>query len=93
LLGEGIADIWQVIETFVKTTKQSGVFDDRRRQQQKDWMHAMIKEYVETRFFADPIVKEKLPALENSVISGSKPVTAAVRELIEAYERGIGGQI
>ncbi|KAF0994586.1 methylmalonyl Co-A mutase-associated GTPase MeaB [Geobacillus sp. TFV-3] len=93
LFGEGIADMWRVIQTFVETTKQSGVFFDRRRQQQKDWMHAMIKEYVETRFFADPIVKEKLPMLENSVISGAKPVTAAVRELIEAYERRIDDQI
>ncbi|KYD25822.1 hypothetical protein B4109_1946 [Geobacillus stearothermophilus] len=56
-------------------------------------MHAMIKEYIETRFFADPIVKEKLPMLENSVISGAKPVTAAVRELIEAYERSLGGEV
>jgi len=93
LLGEGIADMWRVIQTFVETTKRSGVFFDRRRQQQKDWMHAMIKEYIETRFFADPIVKEKLPMLENSVISGVKPVTAAVRELIEAYERKRGGEL
>ncbi|BBW95683.1 methylmalonyl Co-A mutase-associated GTPase MeaB [Geobacillus sp. FSL W8-0032] len=93
LLGEGIADMWRVIETFVATTKRSGVFFDRRRQQQKDWMHAMIKEYIETRFFADPIVKEKLPMLENSVISGAKPVTAAVKELIEAYERKRSGEL
>lgn len=93
LLGEGITDMWRVIQTFVETTKRSGVFFDRRRQQQKDWMHAMIKEYIETRFFADPIVKEKLPMLENSVISGAKPVTAAVRELIEAYERSLGGEV
>lgn len=51
------------------------------------------KEYIETRFFADPIVKEKLPMLENSVISGAKPVPAAVRELIEAYERSLGGEV
>lgn len=31
--------------------------------------------------------------LENSVISGAKPVTAAVRELIEAYERSLGGEV
>lgn len=86
LLGEGIEEIWRVIEKFVETTKRSGVFDMRRRHQQKDWIYSMIKDYLETSFFSHPAVKEKLPIIENNVISGKQPVTSAVRELIQVYE-------
>jgi LAO/AO transport system kinase len=86
LLGEGIEEIWRVIEKFVETTKRSGVFDMRRRHQQKDWIYSMIKDYLETSFFSHPAVKEKLPIIENNVISGTQSVTSAVRELIALYE-------
>lgn len=86
LYSEGIEDIWRVVETFVAVTKQSGVFDTRRRHQLKDWVYAMIKDYLETSFFANPRVKEKLPIIENLVMSGTKAVTQAVQELIAAYE-------
>lgn len=86
LLGEGIEEIWRVIEKFVETTKRSGVFDMRRRHQQKDWIYSMIKDYLETSFFSHPAVKEKLPIIENNVISGRQSVTSAVRELIQVYE-------
>jgi LAO/AO transport system kinase len=75
-----------VIQKFVETTKQSGVFDMRRRHQQKDWIYSMIKDYLETSFFSHPEVKEKLPVIENNVISGTQSVTSAVRELIKIYE-------
>ncbi len=87
LLGEGIEEIWHVIETFVKTTKQSGVFDMRRRHQLKDWIYSMIKDYLETSFFSHPGVKEKLPIIENNVMSGVQSVTTAVQELLAIYEK------
>ncbi|OAT74657.1 methylmalonyl Co-A mutase-associated GTPase MeaB [Parageobacillus thermoglucosidasius] len=86
LLGEGIEEIWHVIEKFVKATKRSGVFAMRRRHQQKDWIYSMIKDYLEASFFSHPVVKEKLPIIENNVISGTQSVTSAVRELIKVYE-------
>jgi LAO/AO transport system kinase len=86
LLGEGIAEIWQVIEKFVETTKKSGVFEMRRRNQLKDWIYSMIKDYLETSFFSHPQIKEKLPMIENSVISGTLSVTKAVQELLQIYE-------
>jgi LAO/AO transport system kinase len=86
LLGEGIPEIWQVIEKFVETTKKSGVFEMRRRNQLKDWIYSMIKDYLETSFFLHPQIKEKLPMIENNVISGTLSVTKAVQELLQIYE-------
>jgi len=86
LYGEGIEQIWEVIEKFVQTTKQSGVFEERRREQMKDWLHAMIKDYLHNRFFHHPVVQQQLPAIEEDVMAGKQPVTMAAEQLIRLYE-------
>ncbi|MBB6175378.1 LAO/AO transport system kinase [Anoxybacillus tengchongensis] len=87
LYGEGIEQIWEVIERFVQTTKQSGVFEERRREQMKDWLHAMIKDYLHIRFFQHPAVQQQLPTIERDVMEGKQPVTMAAQQLIRLYEQ------
>lgn len=87
LFHEGIEEMWKVILRFEELTRQSGVFQDRRNAQTKDWIYSMIKDYLETSFFSHPSVKTNLPILEDKVISGDINVTAAVKELINLYEK------
>jgi LAO/AO transport system kinase len=42
LTGDGIAEIWAVIERFQRKLTESGVFQVRRRHQMRDWLFAMI---------------------------------------------------
>ncbi|WLR49708.1 methylmalonyl Co-A mutase-associated GTPase MeaB [Bacillus tianshenii] len=79
--------IWEQMRDFEATTKQSGVFEKRRKAQTKEWIYAMIKEQLETNFFNHPIVKEKMPLLEQNVVEGKQPVTQAVRELFLEYNK------
>lgn len=81
----GIAEIWDVIGNFEQTTKQSGVFEERRRLQTREWIHSMITDQLHMSFFYDPNVKQLLPKVENDVISGNRPVAAAVDELFKVY--------
>jgi LAO/AO transport system kinase len=85
LQGKGISDIWELISEFEQSTKQSGVFADRRRRQTKEWIHSMIMDQLQFSFFHHSAVKALLPKIENEVISGSRPVAAAVDELFKAY--------
>ncbi|WP_053364034.1 methylmalonyl Co-A mutase-associated GTPase MeaB [Bacillus sp. FJAT-27251] len=85
LYGRGISDIWGLISEFEHSTKQSGVFEVRRRLQTKEWIHSMIMDQLHFSFFHHPDVKTLLPRAENEVISGSRPVAAAVEELFKAY--------
>lgn len=85
LEGHGIAEIWEMIQKFVSVTQASGVFDDRRRGQTKEWMKNMIMDQLYTSFFMNPAIKELLPKIENEVISGNKTVTTAVDELFQVY--------
>ena len=83
----GLQEIWKMIGMFEQTTKVSGVFENRRREQSKDWIYSMIVDQLQFRFFYNPEVKSLLPKMENEVIAGSRTVTSAVEELFEAYSK------
>ncbi|MFT4415662.1 methylmalonyl Co-A mutase-associated GTPase MeaB [Fredinandcohnia humi] len=87
LYQEGIDEIWKVILRFVEMTKTSGVFDERRNLQTKDWIYTMIKDHLVRSFFSNPTIKTSLPLLENKVVTGELSVTTAVKELISLYEK------
>lgn len=83
LHANGITDIWNVILQFEKNTKASGVFEQRRKKQTKQWLYSMISDQLHFRFFQQPEVKSILPILEVAVMNGEKTVSSAVRELFE----------
>ncbi len=83
LQGDGIAELWALIELFRQQTAQSGVFDKRRRQQNRDWLHGMIEEHLRRYFFNHPEVQRSLPQIEQAVMEGDMPATAAAHELLK----------
>ncbi|MCA9925827.1 MAG: methylmalonyl Co-A mutase-associated GTPase MeaB [Anaerolineales bacterium] len=84
--GEGIADIWQVIERFREKTAVSGAFNARRQAQQKEWLHTLIAEQLQQIFYDLPEVKEMLPEVETAVMAGRLPTTAAAQKLLSLFE-------
>lgn len=85
LYEEGINGVWKIINDFEQKTKQTGVFEARRRVQTKEWMYSMIVDQLQASFFHHPDVKFLLPKLENEVITGDRTVTSAVESLFKAY--------
>jgi LAO/AO transport system kinase len=92
LTGDGIAEIWQVVETFRDEMTKSGGLAARRQAQSRDWMISMTEEYLRTRFFGNPGVAGKLPELEAAVLRGELSATVAAQLLIETYEQTREGQ-
>jgi LAO/AO transport system kinase len=84
--GDGISDIWTVIQTFHQQTTESGTFRNRRKAQTRDWLYAMMEDHLRSLFFSHPNVADLLPELEKAVIEGSLPVTSAARQLLAAFE-------
>ncbi|MBU8879307.1 methylmalonyl Co-A mutase-associated GTPase MeaB [Bacillus sp. FJAT-29790] len=89
LYQEGMTEIWQTIQTFEEKTKSSGVFEDRRRTQTKEWIYSMIIDQLQFSFFYHQDVKQLLPKIENEVISGDRTVTSAVEELFNVYMKNL----
>ncbi|MEH7013478.1 methylmalonyl Co-A mutase-associated GTPase MeaB [Neobacillus niacini] len=85
LTGEGIKEIWDVIKDFEEKGKSSGVFAERRKGQQRDWIYSLITDQLHYSFFHHPDVKLKLPQLENEVMAGEKTAATAVEILFNAF--------
>ena len=80
---ETLNTLWQIVEDFAATTRESGVLGQRRKRQSIEWMHAMIEEELRHRFFRDTRVRTLLPELEKQVADQTLPAATAVRKIMD----------
>ena len=80
--GTGLAEVWEVIETYAAATRHNGYFERRRQQQQLQWLHQSIAQALESRFYADAAVRARLPAAQAAVAAGQLTPFAAAEELL-----------
>lgn len=85
LTGDGIPDLWEVIQQFKTEMSDKGFFEKRRQQQRLDWMFAMAEDTVKDRFYRSPAVRHILTEVQNEVIQGTLPASAAAEKLLQAY--------
>ena len=90
LTGEGILELWGVVEDFRRKTADSGVLEKRRRAQTLDWVYSMVEEHLRSSFFQNAGVERIRAEIEHEVVWGRLPPTAAVQRLITEFE-GNGG--
>lgn len=84
--GAGIAKLWAVMTQFQEQITQSGVLQARRREQARAWLHTLIVEQLQRYFYNQPQVQEQLPGIEQAVMDGEMPATAAARHLLQVLE-------
>jgi LAO/AO transport system kinase len=80
---QGLSEIWERTEAFVKQGRGNGSFAKRRQTQVTQWFEALLTESVLNRFYADPKIHERLPGIRNEVESGHLPVLLALEELFK----------
>ena len=84
---EGITNMWERILSFMKKVKANGIFENRRQDQMLQWVHAMIKEHLETLFYHDPKIVLELPIIKKAVLEGTIPPTTAALKLLTIFEK------
>ncbi len=84
--GEGIPEIWSMIEDFRRQTSASGVFEAQRQRQVLDWMRAIVEEHLNALFFNHPAIQNILPDIEQAVLAGEMPPTTAAHTLLDKFE-------
>jgi LAO/AO transport system kinase len=84
LTGDGLDELWAMIEEHRATLTTSGELAALRADQQRAWMWTLIRERIEQAFRADPGVAAALPALERAVLDGTMTPTAAADALLAA---------
>jgi LAO/AO transport system kinase len=85
LKNSGIEDIWNSIKQFVDNTKKSGYFFIRRTNQQLDWFHSLLKDYLLEKFYNDDDIKTEIPKLEEAIKENSIAVSKAANSLIKQF--------
>ncbi|MEH7177906.1 methylmalonyl Co-A mutase-associated GTPase MeaB [Neobacillus vireti] len=84
--GEGMAEMWQLINDFKEKTTVSGVFGRRRQKQTLDWMYTMVEDYLRSSFYNNSEIKRMLPGIETVVLNGEISATMAAKQLLKTYE-------
>ncbi|HNX05162.1 MAG TPA: methylmalonyl Co-A mutase-associated GTPase MeaB [Opitutales bacterium] len=82
---DGLDELWKTILEYEKNTRKSGVWDNRRRNQDVEWMHSMINEALRNLFYRDPVIQTLLTRLEGEVAAGRLPPAAATLELLSQF--------
>jgi len=90
LTGEGIPEIWSIVEAFREKTVESGVLEKRRRAQTLDWVYSMVEEHLRASFFQHAGVERIRAEIEHDVTWGRMPPTVAVQHLIAEFEGNTG---
>ena len=82
--GEGIAEVWAMVEKFFAHGKRSGAFTDRRREQTLAWLDALVGEGLREAYASRRGVTALRAQLESQVGAGLVPAPVAARQLLTA---------
>jgi LAO/AO transport system kinase len=85
LTGDGIPDLWQLIERFREKTQKSGVFARRRQDQSRAWLHTIIEAQLKRAFYGHPAVAESLESVEQAIMAGDLPATSGAKQLLARF--------
>ncbi|XP_050183308.1 methylmalonic aciduria type A protein, mitochondrial [Myiozetetes cayanensis] len=84
--GEGISDMWDKMTEFRDLMLTSGELIAKRRKQQKVWMWNLIQENMLEHFRSHLAVKDKIPLLEEKVLSGVLSPGLAADLLLKTFK-------
>ncbi|MCW5737957.1 MAG: methylmalonyl Co-A mutase-associated GTPase MeaB [Enhydrobacter sp.] len=82
--GEGVAEIWDVVERFNQAVGAAGIAR-RRAEQARAWMWSEVGETLLAELRRHPEVKRLVGGLERDVEAGRATPAAAARRMLEAF--------
>lgn len=88
LTGDGLDDLWELVEEHRQILETSGELASMRAEQQRAWMWSLIGERLERSFRTHPEIRRHLPAIEGEVLAGRVTPPTAVDELFAAFTSG-----
>ena len=83
--GNGIDDVWKMIEDYMVFTKRNGYFRKKRTEQSKYWMYETINQNLLDSFYHDPRIEELLEATEEKVLANKLSSFIAAHDLLSTY--------
>ena len=81
LKNEGIKDLWNLIEDYLKLTKNNQFFESNRKEQNKFWLLQTIEDRLKSDFFNTPKIKKELD-IQLKLIDEAKTTPFAAAEYL-----------
>lgn len=85
LTGDGLPELWALIERFYAELEPKGVLARRRQQQALDWLSDLLRDELQRHFCQDSRVKQRLAELQPAILRGETTVVQAARDLLRVY--------
>lgn len=89
LSGEGVADLWALVEEHHRALAATGELEARRREQRSEWLGSAIEERLLAAFRDHPAVRARLAEAERAVAAGERTAGEAAADLVAVI--GLGG--
>ena len=83
---QGIDKIWEAVNNFRESFKDSGEWEQQRRNQYEKWMWTLVEEGLLKNFCKNKIIQKKIPELEKFVASGEILPASAATKLLEIWQ-------
>jgi LAO/AO transport system kinase len=91
LTGDGLDELWELVEEHWRTLAATGELAALRAEQQRSWLWSLIAERLERAFRTHPAVRERLAAVEEDVRAGRTTPPLATQALFDAFAGGAKG--
>jgi LAO/AO transport system kinase len=80
----GISNIWDTVQTYVQKMHESGYWEQKRQNQNIEWLYTYIRQSLEENFYNNSIVKSKLAIIKENILSGKMLPIQGAKELLES---------
>jgi LAO/AO transport system kinase len=81
----GLDEIWEMMQEFRLKMEGNGFFEANRQEQRVNWMHEHIRFLLESKFYQDEVIKEKIHNLLPDIKSGQQSAIAKARQLVDLF--------
>jgi len=82
---EGVSEIWEMVQNYIKLTRENDYFASNRRAQAKYWMFESINEQLRSHFYQHPDIKQQIDHYEKLVLNDEKSSFVAAKDLLDQY--------
>lgn len=83
--GKGIAEVWEIIDEFMRHTKANGFFEEQRKEQANYWLMESIHQELHQAFYQDAELKIKLERYRTLVQEGEISAFKAAKDLMREF--------
>jgi LAO/AO transport system kinase len=88
----GIKEIWDMIDEYMKFTKDNGFFNYKRNEQAKYWMYESINDSLRDIFYNNPAVVGQLESTEKKVLNDEISSFVAAKRMIDLFLNDLSGK-